>query len=93
MFYEEIRTKQKLSYISMRSFRIFHNSKFILMATPLGTNNVVVTRVHCSVITTTVFYVPSGTDRSGEENEDDSGHSSTEDDHNEDHLLEKLKVP
>ena len=29
---------------------IFYNSKFILMATSLGTNAVVVTRVHCTLI-------------------------------------------
>ena len=46
MFYEEIRIKQGLSYISLR---ILYNTKFILMATFLGTNAVVVTRVHCSM--------------------------------------------
>ena len=44
---EEIRTKQALSYISVCSLSILYNSKFILMATSLGTNAVVVTRVHC----------------------------------------------
>ena len=47
MFYEEIRIKQGLSYISFCPFRILYNSKFILMATSLGTNGVIVTRVHC----------------------------------------------
>ena len=47
MFYEEIRTKQDLSYISICSLSILYNSKFILMATSLGTNSAVVTRVHC----------------------------------------------
>ena len=47
MIYEEIRTKQDLSYISIYSLSILYNSKFILMATSLGTNAVVVTRVHC----------------------------------------------
>ena len=44
MFYDEIKTKQKLSYI-VCSLRIPYNSKFILMAASLGTNAVVVTRV------------------------------------------------
>ena len=39
MLYEEVRIKQDISYISI--------CKFILMATCLGTNAVVVTRVHC----------------------------------------------
>ena len=45
MFYEEICIKQCLSYISFCSFRILYNSKFILMATSLERNAVVVTRV------------------------------------------------
>ena len=48
MFYEEIRMKQGLSYISFCSLRISYNSKSILMATSLGTNTVIVTRVHCT---------------------------------------------
>ena len=44
MFYEEIRIKQGC-YISFCPLRILYNSKFMLMATSLGTN-VVVTRVH-----------------------------------------------
>ena len=48
MFYEEIRTKPDLSYISICSLSILCNSKFILMALSLGTNAVVVTRVHCT---------------------------------------------
>ena len=48
MFYEEIRIKQGLSYISFGPLRILYNSKFIIMATSLGTNAVVVTRVHCT---------------------------------------------
>ena len=47
MFYVEIRTKQDLSYISVCLLSILYHSKFILMAFSLGTNNVVVTRVHC----------------------------------------------
>ena len=47
MFYEEIRIKQGFSYISFCLLRILYNSEFILMATSLGTNAVVVTRVHC----------------------------------------------
>ena len=46
MFYEEI-IKQGLSYILFCPLRILYNSKFITMATFLGTNAVVVTRVHC----------------------------------------------
>ena len=47
IFYEEIRIKQGPSYISFCPLRILYNSKIILIATPLGTNAVVVTRVHC----------------------------------------------
>ena len=47
MFYEEIRAKQDLSYISTCSLSILYNHNFILMATSLGTNDVVVTRVRC----------------------------------------------
>ena len=47
MFYEEIRIKQGLSYISFCPLRITYNSKFIIMATFSGTNAVVVTRVYC----------------------------------------------
>ena len=47
MFYEEIRIKQGLSNISFCPLRILYNSKFIIIATSLGTNAVVVTRVHC----------------------------------------------
>ena len=43
----KIRTKQDLSYISICSLNILYNSKFILMATFLGTDAVVVTRVLC----------------------------------------------
>ena len=49
MFYDEIRIKQGLSYISFCQLRILYNSKFILMALSLETNAVVVTRVHCIV--------------------------------------------
>ena len=45
-FYEEIRTKQDLSYLS---WNILYNSKFILIATSLGTNAVLVTRLHYTV--------------------------------------------
>ena len=47
MFYEKKRTKQDLSYISICSLSTLYNSKFILMATFLRTNPVVVTTVHC----------------------------------------------
>ena len=50
MFYVEIRIKQGLPYILFCSLRILYNSEFILMATNLGTNAVVVTRVHCICI-------------------------------------------
>ena len=50
MFYKVIRTKQDLSYISLCSLSILYNSKSILMATSLGTNAVVVTRVHCNLL-------------------------------------------
>ena len=40
--------KQGLSYISFCPFRILYKSKFILMATSLGTNAVVITKVHCN---------------------------------------------
>ena len=46
IFYEEIRIKQGLSHISLCPLRILYNSKFILMATSLRTNAVVVTSVH-----------------------------------------------
>ena len=46
MFYEEVRIKQGLSYIPFYPLRTLYNSKFILMATSLGTNAVVVMRVH-----------------------------------------------
>ena len=49
MFYGDIRTKQDLSYISICSLSILYNSKFIILATSLGTNAVVVTRVHCII--------------------------------------------
>ena len=39
--------KQYLSYILICSFDILYNSKFILIAMSLGTNVVVVTRIHC----------------------------------------------
>ena len=40
--------KQGLPYLSVCSLRILYNSKFIFIATSLGTDDVVVTRVHCS---------------------------------------------
>ena len=50
MFYEDIRIKQGLFYIPFYPLRILYNSNFILMATSLGTNAVVVTRVHCNAV-------------------------------------------
>ena len=44
MFYEEIRIKHGIPFCPLR---ILYNSEFIIMATFLGTNDVVVTRVHC----------------------------------------------
>ena len=55
MFYEEIRTNQDLSYISICSLSILYNSKFIVMAISLETNAVVVTSVH--YITCAIIYV------------------------------------
>ena len=60
MFYEEIRIKQDLSYISICPLRILNNSKFILMASSLGTNAAVVTRVltpFCFVVYSTRRFV------------------------------------
>ena len=39
-----------LSPVAVKELRILYNSKFILMATSLGTNAVVVTRVHCIIL-------------------------------------------
>ena len=47
MFYEEIRINQGLSYISFCGY--FAAVKVILMATFSETNDIVVTRVHCTV--------------------------------------------
>ena len=49
MFYEEIRIKQGLSFKTICPLRILYNREFILMATALGTNAVVVVvmRVSC----------------------------------------------
>ena len=41
------KTKQGFSYILFCPLRILYHSKFILMAISLGTNVIVVTRVHC----------------------------------------------
>ena len=57
MFNEEIRKKQDISYISFCPFRILFNSKFILMATFLRTNAVVVTRIHCISLVTKYLYL------------------------------------
>ena len=54
ILYEEIRTKQGLSYISFCPLRILCSSKLIIMATYFGTNAVVVTSVHCMA-----FHVPN----------------------------------
>ena len=47
MFSEEIRIKRGLSLLLFCPLRILYNSKVIIMATFLGTNAVVLTRVHC----------------------------------------------
>ena len=47
MFDKETRIKQGISYIIFCPLRILYNSKFIIMAIFLGTNAVVITRVHC----------------------------------------------
>ena len=47
MFYAEIRIKQGIFNIQFYPLWILYSSKFITMATYLGTNAVVVTRVHC----------------------------------------------
>ena len=52
-----LRIKQGLSYTSFYSLRILYNSKFILMATSLGTKAVDVTRVHCRVREITGFSI------------------------------------
>ena len=41
MFYEEIRIKQGIFYLSFCPLRILYNSKFILMAISLETNYMV----------------------------------------------------
>ena len=46
MFYEEIRTKQGLSYISVCKSSILYNRQFSLMATSFGTNAAVVIGDH-----------------------------------------------
>ena len=48
---EETGIKQGLSYISFCPYRILYNSEFILMEISLGTNTVVVTRIHCRLYT------------------------------------------
>ena len=47
IFYEEIRTKQDLSYTQVCPLSLLYNSKFILMAMSWGTNFVVGTSVLC----------------------------------------------
>ena len=47
MFFKEIRTKKAFLTYQSALLSILYNSKFILMAMSLGTNAVVVTRVHC----------------------------------------------
>ena len=55
MFYGGTRIKQGISYRSFCRYRILYNSKFILMARSLGTNAVVVKRVHCSTFLSFYF--------------------------------------
>ena len=57
----KVRTMQGLPYISNSLLRILYNSKFILMAMSLGTNAVVVKRVHyLTVMPTAVAQVDAG---------------------------------
>ena len=51
IFYEEIRTKLDISDISICSFSILYNGKFILMPVSSRTNAVVVMRVYCNLLT------------------------------------------
>ena len=48
VFYEEIKIKQVISYISLCACRTHYNIKFILMTRSPGPNAVVVRRVHCN---------------------------------------------
>ena len=66
--------EQSLPYISICSLRIrFYNSKFILMATSLGTDAVVVMRVHCIFVHTHWYNhsaaIPVGTEIHGNSSE------------------------
>ena len=42
-----LKERRSLCYILFCPLRILYNSKFILMSTSLGTNAVIVMRVHC----------------------------------------------
>ena len=57
---EEIRIKRDISYISFCSLRILYKSKFILMATSLGTNAAFVTRVHSTHTLIMILYSSLG---------------------------------
>ena len=61
MFYEEISIKQGFSYKLFCPLIILYNSKFLIMATFLGTNAVAETRVHCTNKISSKFTdMPSG---------------------------------
>ena len=47
-FYEKMIIKQDLSYISFCPLRPLFYRKFLFKATSLGTNGVIVTKVHCT---------------------------------------------
>ena len=55
MFYEEMITKQDLSYVSICSLSILYKRKFILMATSLGRNGAAVTKVLYSLMARLIF--------------------------------------
>ena len=65
MLYDEIRIKQCLSHILFYPLRILYNSKFFIMATVLGTNAVVATRVHCRRYRRTAKGLTRHADRKG----------------------------
>ena len=50
MFFDETRIKNVFCYISFCPLRFLYNREFILMATSLGTNAVIVTRADCTGI-------------------------------------------
>ena len=57
MFCKEVRIKQGFSYIAFYPLRILNNSKFIIMATSLAINAVVVTTVHCMYLMAAILHI------------------------------------